>query len=199
MIKHLMTFGISILALMIQAASAQVSESAQRCAGCHNDDGVTAHPQIPTIAGVGSFFLEGQLDLFVAQERPCVVDFLADREVIDKCALMSTLTEAQRLELAEYFGALEFRPFDQSFDPSLATQGEEIHQQKCDRCHTDSGAEVLDESGILPGQPIGFLIRQLQYFRDGRRWQPERMAEASESLDDRQIEALAHYYASVAQ
>jgi len=191
-------------ASLMTAATAMEADPpavAERCIGCHNENGVTDNPQIPTIAGAGSFFLQNQLEVFSAGARPCVVDAFADEDNsdLDKCAFMATLSDEQKTALAEYFGKLQFEPFEQEFDADLARQGASIHAAGCERCHTNSGSLSLDDAGILAGQPIPYLIRQLKNYENGTRWQPESMARETQKLNEDKIRALAHFYAGQGQ
>lgn len=181
------------------AASAQAPGVADRCFGCHTDDGVSDNPDIPTIAGVGDFYLENQLTVFAERARPCIVDFLPDWDAVDKCALIGSLSESQRTALVEYFAELDFEPFEQPVDRALAERGSAIHAENCERCHTENGTVSMDDSAILAGQPKQYLARQLRNFRAGKRWQLESMATETEDLDDEEIEALANFYAGVEQ
>ncbi|MFO7764493.1 MAG: hypothetical protein R6V61_12260 [Wenzhouxiangellaceae bacterium] len=188
----------AVLLGMSHTANAQAPSAADQCFGCHNEDGVSDSPNIPTIAGMGDFFLENQLTIFAESARPCLVDFLEDREAVDKCALIGALPENTRAALAEYFDGLSFESFDQPVDQVLAEQGAALHGDSCDRCHTANGTETWDDAGILAGQPIPYLVRQLRNFREGKRWQPESMARETEALTNDQIEALANFYAGAA-
>lgn len=165
----------------------------ERCVGCHNESGVTDNPDIPTLAGAGSFYLENQFIEFSDRNRPCIVDVLEDE--IDKCALIGVLTEAQKSELTAYFAGRPNRPFEQDYDPELAERGAPIHAERCERCHTESGREPLDDAGLLAGQPIPYLVRQMGYFAEGRRWQSDVMAAEIEDLEPADFRALAHFYA----
>ncbi len=187
------TFVVTLAVLLASAGFAEPPPSAQRCFGCHSESGVTDHPEIPSLAGASPFYLENQLNVFEAGARPCRVETL--EEEIDKCALVSSLNEAQKSALAEYFSGKTFGALEQEFDPALADQGAVVHEARCERCHSDSGREPLDDAGLLAGQPIAYLTRQLVYFIDGRRWQPKSMAPQTGSLDAREIDALAHFYA----
>lgn len=186
-------FAPIVLSLTASLSFADVPPAAQRCVGCHNEDGVTDNPQIPTLAGLGQFYLENQIAIFSAEARPCVVEALEDD--IDKCVVIGSLNDTQKVRLAEYFDSLPYRPFEQEFDPELAREGESIHAEQCNRCHTDSGRNPRFDAAILAGQPIPYLVRQLEHFRAGRRWQPKTMASKTQDLDREQIEALAHFFA----
>lgn len=185
------------LFLLNPAASAQPPEVADRCFGCHTENGVTDNPDIPTIAGVGDFYIENQLTIFAEKARPCITDFLPDGEVVNKCALIGSLSESQRAALVEYFAGLDFAPFEQPVDAALAERGAVIHAENCERCHTENGTVSMDDSAILAGQPKQYLARQLRNFRAGKRWQLESMAAEIEDLEDDDIDALVNFYAGV--
>lgn len=190
--------GLVVLGLC-NSANAQAPAVADRCFGCHTDDGVTDNPNIPTIAGLGDFYIENQLTIFAAEARPCTVDFLPDWDPLNKCALIGALAEDQRTALVEYFAGLEFEPFEQSVDGALAERGAAIHAENCERCHTENGTQSFDDSAILAGQPKAYLARQLQNFRAGKRWQPESMARETDDLQDDDIDALVNFYAGAGQ
>lgn len=190
--------GVVLLGLN-PAASAQAPAVADRCFGCHNDDGVTDNPNIPTIAGVGDFYIENQLTIFSEEARPCIVDFLPDWDAVNKCALIGSLSKGQRTALADYFAGLDFRPFEQPVDGALAERGSAIHAENCERCHTENGTQSFDDSAILAGQPKAYLARQLQNFKAGKRWQPESMARETDDLQDDDIDALVNFYAGAGQ
>ncbi len=185
--------------ILVSAADAQAPGVADRCFGCHTEDGVTDNPNIPTIAGVGDFYIENQLTIFAEKARPCITDFLPEGEVVNKCALIGALSESQRAALVEYFAGLDFEPFEQPVDAALAERGAVIHAENCERCHTENGTVSMDDSAILAGQPKQYLARQLRNFRAGKRWQLESMAAEIEDLEDDDIDALVNFYAGVAQ
>lgn len=189
----------AVLVAGINLAVAQAPAAAEVCAGCHNDSGVTDDAHIPTIAGVGGFFLENQFAVFAESARPCESEAFADHDADDHCALIGALSEDDRMALAEHFDGLSFESFDQEVDSALADQGASIHNASCDRCHTESGAETFDDAGILAGQPIPYLMEQFGYYKAAERWQPESMAEEMQKLDEAQMKALAHFYAQAGQ
>ena len=189
---------LALSALLISAfnvAVAQAPAAVESCTGCHNENGVTDDPEVPTIAGVGSFFLENQLILFSEGERPCAAEDFADHEADDHCAVFSDMSEDDKIAIAEYYGDLPYESFQQEVDAALAEQGEAIHNESCDRCHSNGGAEPFDDAGILAGQPIPYLVEQSKVYKAGERWQPEKMAETMD-LSEEEMKALAHYYAA---
>lgn len=187
-------FVAAILVLWVHTSPlAETPVLLERCVGCHNESGITDHPDIPTLAGAGAFYLENQFIEFSDRNRPCIVDVLEDD--IDKCAVIGSLTEVQWAVVIDYFSNRPYRPFEQDYDPALADRGAPIHEERCERCHTESGLEPLDDAGLLAGQPIPYLVRQLEYFAGGRRWQSDVMAGEIADLGPDDFLALAHFYA----
>jgi cytochrome c553 len=67
-------------------------------------------------------------------------------------------------------------------------------------CHSAEARAGPDRAGGIPviaGRPAPELIGRLRAFREGRRTNPV-MVSVARSLDERQIAALAAYFASVA-
>lgn len=186
--------------LPLSAAVAQ-PKAADTCAECHGEKGISTEDTIPTIAGASSFFLENQLVIYQKEARPCAQEEFSESEpkevqATDHCALARNLSEAEVGELANYFSGLAFQPADQPVDQALAKQGASLHQKHCDKCHTQGGSLAMDDAGILAGQWKPYLMEQLQHFKDGRRWQPEKMKPAIEQLSEQDMKALVEYYAS---
>ncbi|MBS3747898.1 MAG: c-type cytochrome [Wenzhouxiangellaceae bacterium] len=197
--KHAGKFALgALLVAGFNIAVAQAPAAVESCTGCHNEDGVSDNPEVPTIAGVGSFFLENQIAIYSEGARPCGAEGFADHEAEDHCAIFSKMSEDDKLAIAEYFGELPYESFDQEADAGLAEQGEAIHEENCARCHTDAGAEPFDDAGILAGQPMPYLIQQFETYKAGERWQPESMAEVMQ-LSEEEMKALANFYAEAGQ
>ena len=71
-----------------------------------------------------------------------------------------------------------------------------IHERDCAVCHTDGGSNAEDDSGILAGQPMGYLEMMLAEYRATERDQPEPMQKKIAGLSDDDVKALVNYYAS---
>ena len=116
---------------------------------------------------------------------------------IDQSGAQGDVLDPQvlQLELAAYFADQPFESTDQKVDADLANMGAQIHEQSCEKCHSDGDSLVLDDAGILAGQWKGYLISTLQDYKNGDRWQPEKMQPATNALSEKDIKALAEYYA----
>ncbi len=200
----LLIFGfVCFLIFSGEASGAEAPDAADPCFECHGDQGVNKDSEkdgIPTIAGASAFFLENQILIFQKEARPCVEKVFENTEedlpADNHCDLAKDLSEEDPRALADYFASQEFVPADQSADPKLAKVGEKIHKQRCDKCHAEAGSLALDDAGILAGQWKPYLLEQLRNYKEGKRWQPEKMQPKMEELDEKDIEALAEYYIS---
>lgn len=182
---------------------AEAPAKADSCVECHGEQGVSGNPDIPIIAGPSAFYLENQLFLFQQQNRPCA-EKLFDAHTpappaSNHCELVVDLSEGEIMELAAYFASQPHKPAEQTTDQALAKTGEALHERSCSRCHANAGSLPLDDAGILAGQWRPYLIRTLTSFREGDRWQEEKMAEEVSKLSDQDIRALAEFYASQGQ
>lgn len=163
------------------------------CAGCHGEKGLSiSHPNAPLIAGIPAQHFEEALFSYQDGARTCAIEPAM-------CAAISTLSEEQIIQLADYFSAIPRVDSAELFNPTLAEIGEVIHNDRCARCHVrpddDDAAESL---GIpLHGQRSAYLRYALEGYLEGRRSAlAPRMAEAMDELDETDIESLVHYYAS---
>ena len=106
-------------------------------------------------------------------------------------------TPAAELEIAaRYYARQTWKPHDQPFDPGLAARGAQIHELKCDKCHSALGSEPLDDLPLLKGQWRPYLERQMATFDDGSRLMSEKMEKKYKTLSDDDKRTLLELYAS---
>lgn len=193
----LMSATAMLLLAAMNLAVAGPPDAAEVCTACHNDNGISDEEAVPTIAGASDYFLENQLAVFAGEGRPCEAGYFErhdDVEAEDHCLLASSLSQDEQIEVSAYFASQTFRPAQQEVDDQLADQGASIHEANCERCHSDGGSLALDDAGILAGQWKHYLIEQFEYYKAGKRWQPEKMKPEMD-LDESQMKALAEFYA----
>ncbi len=68
----------------------------------------------------------------------------------------------------------------------------------CAICHGDQGQGLVERGEYFPhlaGKPAGYLLAQMQAFRDGRRHYP-RMVYLMQYMDDAWLGKIAHWYAA---
>lgn len=197
-VKYAQAPAIAILFFAgINVAVAGMPQAAKDCAVCHNDNGISEEAEVPTIAGASDYFLENQLAVFGGEARPCEADYFeqeSDIEAEDHCVMASGLSEDEQIEVAAYFASKPFKPAQQEVDEELAGKGASIHEANCERCHSDGGSLALDDAGILAGQWKHYLIEQFEYYKEDKRWQPEKM-QPEMDLSEEEMKALAEFYA----
>lgn len=190
--------GMTLLAAAMMAASGALSAGVPEvCAACHNDNGVSTDPAVPTLAGNAAFFTENQLFMFAEGTRPCVAEYFAgkaDVSAADHCVAVADLSEDQISAIGAAYEGMDYVAFEQDFDAELAAAGEAIHNAACEKCHSDAGSVMEDEAGILAGQPKAYIIAQMKHYRADER-PPAEMQKPAHDLSDEDITALAEFYA----
>jgi sulfide dehydrogenase cytochrome subunit len=141
------------------------------------------------------------LDTYLKDERPCVeTEYPSGSKKGQKtsmCEIVKDMSENDIELMAVYFSKQIFVRTPQAYDAELAKKGEAIHLDKCDECHSKSGASPDDNAGILGGQKMDYLREQLKFVREGKRFTSKKMKKRLEAFDDAGIEAVVHYYGSI--
>lgn len=200
--KRQFFFILSVLMLGIPAlATADVDALMQDCNGCHGDDGVSQSSDVPTIAGLAEFVHVDALFIYQDEARPCAESEYrqgdTSRAATTMCAVAADLSEDDIEGLAAAYAVLPYVKATQEFDAGLAATGKALHDQDCDRCHSEEGTLADDEAGMLGGQQMGYLRAMFAAYADGSREQPKKMQEKLDAMSADDIEALVHYYGSV--
>ena len=194
--------GLAAIAVLAFArvAAGDVAEMAEDCDGCHGKNGVSEHTDMPTIAGLSAVVHEDALFMYQDEARPCAESkYLhgdTERAATTMCKIVADMSEDDIVAIAAHYAALSFVPARQKFDAALAEAGAAVHEEHCDRCHSDGGANADDDAGILAGQWIGYMRQSFADYASGAREQPGKMKSKMEKLGDDDVEALLHYYAS---
>ena len=81
-------------------------------------------------------------------------------------------------------------------DPELAKKGKAIHQDDCEKCHSNDGTVASDDAGILAGQRMGYLAQTFDYYKSGKRSMEKKMKPKIDKLDKAGFDALVNYYGS---
>ena len=188
-----------LLALAISAARADTGELIASCADCHGPEGVSAHEDVPTIAGQSSSFLAKSLRTYQVWGRPCIKSSYragdTSRPKVDMCKIAEGLTGEDITALSEHFSQLPFRPAEQEFDPDLVPVGAELHEKYCEKCH-EQGGQHADVAPVLAGQWVPYLRRSLKYVPTGEHLVPPLMEKTVADMSKDEIDALMSFYAS---
>jgi sulfide dehydrogenase cytochrome subunit len=112
------------------------------------------------------------------------------------CDVLADFSDDAIDEIAAHYAALPFVAAKQEFDADLAAAGKAVHDEQCDRCHSEGGSNPDDEASILAGQWMGYMKATFAEYASGDREQPKKMEEKLSALSDDDVKALLHYYAS---
>jgi sulfide dehydrogenase cytochrome subunit len=190
----------ALFIFMGSALAGEISPLVVMCDGCHGTNGVSQRSDMPTIAGISEFVHADALLAYKADAQPGEQNEFRNCDTGSvpngMCAATAAMTDAQVEVLASYYAAKPFVPAVQEFDPLLAEQGAKVHQQACERCHSDNGSNPEDDASILKGQQMGYMRQAFAEYASGTRQQPDKMKLKMDPLSADQIEALIHFYAS---
>ena len=192
----------AMLALVATSANAGDAESMMAtCDGCHGPGGVSASSDVPTLAGFPEFVHADALYVYQDEARPCAESKYrhgdTGKPATTMCAVAAELSEDDIDAIAAAYAELDYVKAKQDFDAGLATAGKALHDEHCDKCHSDAGANAEDEAGMLGGQMMGYLGTVMAQFVNGSREQPKKMKEKVDALSADDVTALVHYYGSV--
>ena len=178
-------------AALVWFAGTALAQSAERlavCAACHGAQGISASPQIPSLAAQPKIFVENQLVLIREGLR----------EVPQMKGLLDGLPDTELSALASHFQALPA--------PGPATgpvQAEQFQRGKalaraalCGTCHLPdfSGRQQIPR---LAGQHEAFLLDTMKQFRDHAGPGRDTIMSASlHGINNAQLADLAHYFAN---
>ena len=196
---YLMT---AMLGTAFSAANASdVDALMEGCNDCHGPGGVSQSSDVPSLAGLPEFVHSDALYVYRDEERPCSESKYRHgdtaRPAISMCAAAAKLSDEEIDAIAAAYAELPYVKMKQEFDATLAAAGKALHDEHCDKCHSDAGTNADDEAGMLGGQPMGFLRNSFKQFADDTRGQPKKMKEKMDMLSEADFEALAHYYGSI--
>ena len=187
-----MKLSLLILALTILLSLTKMNTTttakSDSCAHCHGTDGNSTSSAYPSLAGQTRDYLYRQMKDFKEGRR--------------KNAMMTpsigVLSDQDMQDLAEYFSAQSIVRSKFDADPAKVEQGRKIAQEaQCVACH-QAGFKGLNEFPRLSRQKYPYIVKQLKDYRDGLRTNDNGvMAPTAKNLSDEQIEALAHYLASI--
>jgi cytochrome c553 len=173
---------------------------ARRCNHCHGEEGFSAVPMIPNLAGIDRLSFWKQMEDFNSGKRISAI--------MQEIARRSSARDSA--DLAVYYSMLptggdsqDKRSFPQAMlDPSRASMAIELIVfgdgrrgiPPCQACHGPVGS--VNGAPSLSTQNGGYLLEQLNRFANGERANDMnvRMRSIAQQLTDQEKTALAEYY-----
>jgi sulfide dehydrogenase cytochrome subunit len=167
------------------AAASTPAMLSNTCAGCHGTNGASAGPSMPILAGQPAEYIVDSMKKFKSGERPSSI----------MGRLAKAYTDDDFRAMGEFFGEKKFIRHSQVVDAAKVTKGKQVHEQNCKKCHQEGGRESED-GGVIAGQWKEYLQITMSDFRSKARPMPKKMAEKFEGLNQDELDALIHFYAS---
>lgn len=151
-----------------------------KCGGCHGQQGQSADAKTPSLAGQDARYLFTTMKQYLAGMRghPEMKTMLAgvkDKDLEHIAAFYSVQSPAKAV-----IGK-----------PTAGAQWAE----RCDKCHGPAAEDNTMAAPHLEGQPVGYLVKALKDYREGKRTQSAMHAMGA-PLNDADIQTIAEYYAS---
>ncbi|MGE6821424.1 c-type cytochrome [Pseudomonas soli] len=174
--------------------------AAMACLGCHGPDGKgIAAAGFPRLAGLPAGYLSKQLQDFRSGSRK--------QAVMEPLA--KALDDAEIEAISTYLATLpadtapDTRRQQIATDPvaRLAIYGDWSRKiPGCVQCHGPGGSGVGEHFPPLAGQPAGYLVAQLNAWRDGSRSNDpnQLMVDVAKAMTDAEVKAVADYFAQPA-
>jgi cytochrome c553 len=178
----------------------------QLCSSCHYQQGKSAGPDFPKIAGQYDAYLQKAVEHFKNGDR--------SSETMQR--ISSLHTEAEMKQLARYFASLQpdDTPSVSAPDPALWEWGKILYEQDriygiaCANCHGYDGMGYAYQSPRmrniraiprLAGQSHNYLVSRLQEYTEGK-YQSGMctMRKAGQTLAKTDIDAIVEYVGSLA-
>ncbi len=194
------------------ASMASVEMLTGACVACHGPAGASVGPATPSLSGLPAVYFIGAMlsykhgqDLDAAEAEAASDPDLEDVEIfarhgtiMDRIAAGYTLAEIKTM--AHYFADQPVALATQEFDAELASTGEALHSDNCEKCHEEGGRSTIDDMVPLAGQWKLYLHYSMADFHGGARGMPKKMKsrleEVMETEGDEGLAALINYYAS---
>ena len=191
---------LSLTGVVHAAGDATAGEGkSAACAGCHGPDGNSFVPTFPNLAG--------QSEQYIAKQ---IADFKAGATRTDATMTgmaMMLATEQDALDVGAFYAAQTLNS-TAPVDESKLELGREVYKggklttgvPACQGCHGPTG-KGNPAAGYpqLGGQFVEYTSKQLHAFKTGVRSNDNNavMRNAAAAMSDAEIEAVAHYIASL--
>ena len=182
--------GLVFAATGVAAHAADVAAGKQKtemCIACHGEAGISQIENTPSLAGQPDQFLQWQLVFFRAGTRK-------NEQMLP---IVEQLNNEDIRNLGAYFASLTPPKAKPDDNPDLSAKGAQAAAgRRCTSCHTDNyaGTKAIPR---VAGQREEYLVKALHDYKSGVRsgGGMAAMANVAYSLNEEEIEALAHYLA----
>jgi cytochrome c553 len=180
---------LGVVFLTTSPSWGQVSPQRQAlCAACHGADGNSQIKGSPSLAAQPTLFVENSLILMREGMR----------EVPAMKGMLDGVTDAEVIELANFYSALTLVTPPADTQADLFNKGEQLASgMRCGICHLPNymGREQMPR---LAGQREDYLLHSLLQFKNNQAvGRDSNMAASVYGVADADLQALSHYLARV--
>ena len=168
-------------------------DKAAMCSGCHGEDGNSADPQTPKLAGQYGDYITKQMRNYLASTR--------SHQTMSGMA--ASVSDADLADISAYFAS---QPMMKGTSPSNNKLGKKLFESddlqnmrvRCTNCHGTTGKGMTPGNPLYPvigGQHKDYLLTQLKSFKKGIRNNSHGgiMNITVQRLSDAELEAMANY------
>ncbi len=195
--------GCLLFGLAGTASAADVNKLVEGCADCHGKNGASTESDVPIIGGYSVEFLTDNLKAYKSKDRDCPeTKFRSGAKKgtkFDMCQVVKDMSDADIKEIAQYFSKQKFVRAKQKFDPVLAKKGKEVHDEYCEKCHSQGGTVADDDAGMPAGQWMPYLRRAFDEFYSGKRPIAKKMKAKLDEINKADLDALINFYGSISK
>jgi cytochrome c553 len=180
--------------LAADADAAAGREKAQVCAACHGQQGISASPAFPHLAGQQASYLAKQ-----------IMDIRdGDRVVAQMAGIVDDFSDQDAWDVAAYYADQDANLGQADPDEMLVERGRELYRAgdaakgipACSACHTPTGVGIgTAVYPALSGQIADYTVSTLQAFAAGERTNDPAniMGDIASKMSDEDMEAVANY------
>lgn len=172
-------------------------EKSAMCQGCHGEEGISAAPNFPNLAGQFQRYLERQIHDFQSARR-------TDPTM---SGMAASITEEEDLkDIAAYFSSRKRMAGVPGGKKDLVEKGKVIFFEgnpdtgvyACSNCHGENGYGKNAQNNVFPvisGQTKDYIVKQLTDFRSGERHNDPAgmMGSVAKKMTPSEIDAVAEF------
>ncbi len=190
----------TVVAISSSFTMASTPDYILECMDCHGKDGISQDSDVPSIAGFSAVFIEETFAAYHYDMRNAVKSKYrygdTSRKPTDMKKIAEKLNEEQILKAAKFFSSLPFVAAKQDFNAELVMVGKKLHEDQCEKCHSNGGTSPEEDAAILAGQWTSYLRGAVKHIKNESRDVDFNMSRKVEELTNNDWEALLSYYAS---
>lgn len=183
------------------------------CNGCHGPGGNSQGNAVPSLAGQPETYFLAAMEAYRSGKRTTTV----------MGGIGKGYSPAMLKQMGTYYAHQRALPNREPLDPDLVKQGSKVFYQRCNTCHLDGklwssvhanrayeancspqchldyGSDSKIPTPFIGGQRAAYMENELRDFVAGNRPMSPRKTLALKNLTDKEIRAVAAFYASQLQ